>query len=200
MTAKHCPGLNKGNVVFLGDHSKKDLDKGEREIQIEKVYGLEECPTCDFALLILAKDVDIDEYVQMASLPRPDEPCPAGKNLVACGWGADYRDFENYKDKLMCIAQECVKVNECTSIAPIPDEYALCVTDRDEPKNSVCHHDSGGPLTYTDENGKTTLYGVTQGPGLKPDSYLRCESKAVFSRVTHPKVLIWIEKVIAMHA
>ena len=43
--------------MFLGDHSKKDLDKGEREIQIEKVYGLEECPTCDFALLILAKDV-----------------------------------------------------------------------------------------------------------------------------------------------
>ena len=146
---------------------------------------------------------EMDEYVQIAHLPKPNESCPAGKNLVACGWGTDYLDypfFQKNKDKLWCVAQECVEVTECPSATPIPYQYALCVTDRDEPKNSVCHHDSGGPLTYTDENGKTTLYGVIQGPGLKPDSYLRCESKAVFSRVTHPKVLKWIEKHIAMHA
>ena len=59
LTAKHCPGLNKGNVVFLGDHSKKDFDKGEREIKIEKVYDLKECPTCDYALLILSEAVYI---------------------------------------------------------------------------------------------------------------------------------------------
>ena len=46
-----------------------------------------------------------------------------------------------------------------------------------------------GPLTYTDADGKTTVYGAVSGPGILENLG---QSVAVFSRVAHPDILAWI--------
>ena len=71
----------------------------------------------------------------------------------------------------------------------------ICVTDREERKNSACDGDSGGPLTYTDENGTTTLYGVIFGPGDEPQ-YM---STGIMSRVSNENALKWIKEKIALY-
>ena len=47
-----------------------------------------------------------------------------------------------------------------------------------------------GPLTHTDKDGHTTLYGVVSGQGSDPD----CKSTGIFARVSEPNVLKWIKK------
>merc|ERR1712212_180662 len=92
-------------------------------------------------------------------------------------------------DKLWCVAQENTNNSKCPSES-IPEEYFLCTTDPDDRRNSPCHGDSGGPLTHTDENGKTTLFGVVSGAGSMEHD---CNGTEVFSRVSNPNVLNWIK-------
>ena len=47
-----------------------------------------------------------------------------------------------------------------------------------------------GPLTFTERNGKTTLYGVVRGPGGKGPN---CLSTGEFGRVAEPSILRWIK-------
>ena len=199
LTAKHCvPAI--GNIAYLGDHSKEEFDVGQRSIRVEKFeYDVPDCPTCDFALAVLEEDVQTDEYIQIVNLPNPDEQCPQGKEMVVCGWGNDVYNKTRSRDKLWCVAQECVELSECQagiSGFGLEKENVICVTDREERKNSACDGDSGGPLTYTDENGTTTLYGVVFGPGDKP----QCMSTGIMSRVSNKKALEWIKKKIAQYA
>ena len=202
LSAAHCvlpTSSYIGRKVTLGDHDDDDFDKGERSIKIKDIIiDLPGCPTCDYAILVLDEDVQTDKYIQIANLPNSDEPCPAGKNLVACGWGADnYNDTRDENtDKLWCVAQKCVASSECV-YRRIPQEYAICTSDPDDRRNSPCNGDSGGPLTHTDENGKTTLYGVVEGPGQIPGN---CNTTGVFSRVSNPNVLEWINHHISLNA
>ena len=111
LTAKHCSAARRGNIATLGDHSRNDFDIGQRSIRIKDVFSnLTECPRCDFKIVILDEEVQTNEYVQIADLPRPNESCPPGKNLVACGWGEDKYNKTRSLDKLWCVAQECVEM------------------------------------------------------------------------------------------
>ena len=200
LTAAHCSCFWRGNTAWLGDHSKSDFDVGQRQYKIEDVMrNPPECPECDFAIVLLAEDVQTNEYVQIADLPRPYESCPQGKNLVACGWGDDKYNKTRSLDKLWCVAQECVDISKCPLLKgrDVPERYALCASDPDDKRNSVCNKDSGGPLTHTDKNGKTTLYGVVWYQGVK-DQY--CKSPSLYSRVSDPNVLKWIRHHIALNA
>ena len=47
-----------------------------------------------------------------------------------------------------------------------------------------------GPLTYTDKDGKTTVFGIVSGPGGDNDG----KSTAAFSRVSYPGILHWIKR------
>ena len=123
------------------------------------------------------------------------EPCPPRKDLVVCGWGSDEFNENRKNDTLWCVAQKIVDNSECP-LDRFPEEYTLCITDPENGNNSACGGDSGGPLTHTDENGKTTLYGVVQGQGDHPN----CKSTGVFMRVSNPNVLNWINKVIQLSA
>merc|ERR1712212_43623 len=192
LTAKHCD-LAIGDVATLGDHDADDFDNGEMSIKVAKVISdLPFCSECDFAILILEKKVQPNKNIQIASLPSPNEEIPSGKVLVSCGWGADNFNKTRETDNLWCVAQENTNNSKCPSES-IPEEYALCTTDPDDRRNSPCHGDSGGPLTHTDENGKTTLFGVVQGAG---DWQFDCNRTEVFSRVSNPNVLNWIEAIL----
>ena len=49
-----------------------------------------------------------------------------------------------------------------------------------------------GPLTYTDKDGKTTVFGIVSGPGR----FLEKEegkSTTAFTRVSYPEILDWIK-------
>ena len=194
LTAKHCNPPTKGDSAILGDHDVDDFDIGEISIKVANVISdLPGCPDCDFAIAILEETVQTNQNIQIASLPSPDEEIPSGKVLVSCGWGADLFNKTRDEDKLWCVAQEVTSNSNCPSIEPIPEEYALCTTDPDDRRNSPCYGDDGGPLTYTDENGKTTLFGVVEGPGY---DQFGCNRTEVFSRVSHPNVLNWIKTIL----
>lgn len=51
-------------------------------------------------------------------------------------------------------------------------------------------------MTYTSENGETTLYGVVSGPGNTP----ACETTGLVVRVSEPSLLKWINAAISKHA
>ena len=49
-----------------------------------------------------------------------------------------------------------------------------------------------GPLTYTDKDGKTTVFGIVSRPGNK-EKVTHGKSTAAFSRVSYPGILDWIK-------
>ena len=49
-----------------------------------------------------------------------------------------------------------------------------------------------GPLTYTNKDGKTTVFGIVSGPGNK-EKVTWGKSTAAFSRVSYPGILDWIK-------
>ena len=214
LTAKHCFSPKrplKGAIVHLGDHSQKKFEDTQISITVkyeETLPGYSGCKDAwkrgcpDFAIAILDRDVDTtnSSSIQIANLPNPDEPCPPGKEMVACGWGSDMYNKTRSQDKLWCVAQECVDLEKCPGVrGRIPNEYALCTSDQHDGRNSPCRGDSGGPLTHTDKNGRTTLYGVVQGPGWN-DKAWDCKYSESFSRVSNPDVLKWINEAIAFYA
>ena len=46
-----------------------------------------------------------------------------------------------------------------------------------------------GPLTYTDEYGQTTVYGIVSGAGNKHKQPM---TTAAFTRVSYPDIYYWI--------
>ena len=55
-----------------------------------------------------------------------------------------------------------------------------------------------GPMTYTSEDGETTLYGVVSGPGDMDNPI--CETTALMVRVSEPSLLNWIKSAISKHS
>lgn len=55
-----------------------------------------------------------------------------------------------------------------------------------------------GPMTFTSEDGKTTLYGVVSGPGDMVNPI--CETTGLMVRVSEPGLLNWIKAAISKHS
>ena len=53
-------------------------------------------------------------------------------------------------------------------------------------------------MTYTSEDGETTLYGVVSGPGDMDKPI--CETTALMVRVSEPSLLNWIKSAISKHS
>ena len=49
-----------------------------------------------------------------------------------------------------------------------------------------------GPLTYTDKDGKTTVFGIVSGAGNK-EKVTWGKSTVAFSRVSYPAIIDWIK-------
>ena len=50
-----------------------------------------------------------------------------------------------------------------------------------------------GPLTYTDKDGKTTVFGIVSGAGNWEEE-LMGKSTTAFSRVSYPGIFDWIKR------
>ena len=100
----------------------------------------------------MQQDAILNEKVQTAFLPKLDESCPPGKSLTLSGWGADpyLHSLGQPKDHhiLWAVKQECLDIKNCdfydflTNDGPI-----LCIGDKEEPRNSGWHGDSGGNVS-----------------------------------------------------
>jgi len=188
----------KQEVVIVGEHDTRKFEAGDQIIFVEKAVAHDDwnykTEVFDVGLLFLQQDVILNEKVQPAFLPKLDEGCPAGKSLTLSGWGADpyLHSLGQPKDHhiLWAVKQECLDIKNCdfydflTNDGPI-----LCIGDKEEPRNSGWHGDSGGPLTYTNKSGKTTVFGIVSRAGNRHE---RPMTTAAFTRVSHPKVLNWI--------
>ena len=53
-------------------------------------------------------------------------------------------------------------------------------------------------MTFTSEDGKTTLYGVVSGPGDMVNPI--CETTGLMVRVSEPGLLNWIKAAISKHS
>ena len=56
-----------------------------------------------------------------------------------------------------------------------------------------------GPLTYTSDDGSTTLYGVVSMAGAVETESTKCQVNSVMARVSAPRILNWIKDVISKY-
>ena len=103
----------------------------------------------DVAILVLETPVVLTKNVEIALLPKSDETCPKGKNLVASGWGntiiwkSQNHAVRRTNYFLWAVKQQCFDIDKCDAYSG-DKEAALCVGDLNEPRNSAYHGDSGG--------------------------------------------------------
>jgi len=211
LTAAHCicesiaPSITqpagkcfawKDKYVTLGEHDIFGQD-GEQIIKIKHAVAHKNWTgnyeeAYDVALIFLEEDAILSKDVQIASLPQNDEKCPLGNVLTLAGWGKDPQSFENHFT-LWAVKQECLDINKCSRFNHLRnDGPILCIGDKNDPRNSAFYGDSGGPLTYTDNYGKTTIFGIVSGNGAK-EGEMAGKSATAFSRVSYPGVLDWIK-------
>ena len=57
-----------------------------------------------------------------------------------------------------------------------------------------------GPMTYTSEDGTTTLYGVVSMSGARTTKVNRCQVNMLMARVSAPSILNWIKSIITKYA
>ena len=151
----------------------------------------------DFAIASLKQPIVFDDKAAPACLPVPWEMRQddffVGKTLTASGWG-DLGYGLGDSDVLMKVDLIAQSNDDCNKVFLGKDNVSriypemLCAGGRKAtPTQAVCHGDSGGPLTYTNEKGVTTVVGVVSwGKGACPG----LPYPGVFSRVT--SVLNWI--------
>jgi len=184
--------------VIVGEHDTTKHEVGDQVILVKKAVAHDEwnpeTQLFDVGLLFLQQDAILNEKVQTAFLPKLDESCPPGKSLTLSGWGADpyLSDLGQPRDTniLWAVKQECLDIKNCDKYDFLTnDGPILCIGDKEDPRNSGWHGDSGGPLTYTNKSGKTTIFGIVSDAG---NHHNRPMTTAAFTRVSHPKVLNWI--------
>ena len=102
----------------------------------------------DIGLIYLEQDAVLNEKVQLASLPDPNQDCPSGNSLILSGWGKD--PFTPSRDPhiLWAVKQGCLAMEKCNRVTdPVKcKKDILCVGDERNPKNSGFNGDSGGKI------------------------------------------------------
>ena len=92
-------------------------------------------------------DAVLNEKVQLASLPDPNQDCPSGSSLIVSGWG--YNPFKHRPPHILwAMKQSCLDIERCNRVTD-PHECKkdiLCIGDEGEPRNSVGSGDSGGKM------------------------------------------------------
>ena len=102
----------------------------------------------DIGLVFLEQDAVLNDKVQLASLPDPNQECPSGNSLILSGWDKD--PFTPSRDPhiLWAVKQGCLDIEKCNRVTD-PHECnkdILCIGDEGEPRNSVGSGDSGGKM------------------------------------------------------
>ena len=101
----------------------------------------------DIAVIVLKDKLILGPNIQLANLPKLDEPCPSGRNLVLSGWGEDITRPYRSQSNLWAVVQECLNIYSCPRVITMyPETNFLCIGDSENSLNSACYGDSGGKL------------------------------------------------------
>ena len=92
---------------------------------------------------------------------------------------------------LWAVKQQCLSLDKCDVLPKADKASYLCVGDQQNPHNTECFRDGGGPLTYT-YGKETILFGVLHGHGKETRETL-CRDVDLFCRVSEPFTLNWIK-------
>ena len=116
----------------------------------------------DIAILALERSAILNQYVQVATLPRQNAPTPSGMKLVAAGWGYSSilgEAFVDYslqlKEKphkfLWAVKQKSVEIERCTHYgirnlknSTYEPGSVICGASPETGMSGPFHGDSGG--------------------------------------------------------
>ena len=102
-------------------------------------------PAYDMAVIVLKDNLVLSRSIQLANLPKINEPCPSGRNLVLSGWGEDIMRPYRSQSNLWAVVQECLNMSSCPRVIDMyPETNFLCIGDSENSLNSGCFGDSGG--------------------------------------------------------
>ena len=100
------------------------------------------------AMLVLKENASRFENVAAIDLTAADIDCKEFEELSmnVTGWGIDTNIGKRH-EKLWTVRQSCIPTECCKfglDLEGLNEVDYLCVGDKEEPRNSGCHGDSGG--------------------------------------------------------
>ncbi|XP_062130975.1 collagenase-like isoform X2 [Drosophila sulfurigaster albostrigata] len=117
----------------------------------------------DIALIRLPTEILFDEYIQPAKLPDPDKLYDNEIGVVS-GWGIFDRDSWYAKNNLQYLNVTIFPYEECKPLVHkynyakfFPSSFVCLKSSQGSP----CKGDSGGPLAIWNDDGTSTIVGLT---------------------------------------
>ncbi|XP_030572477.1 serine protease 1-like [Drosophila novamexicana] len=194
VTAAHCTDSADSVTVYVGATKIKEEEPGQQRIHVEK-HGIivhEDWDATkivnDISLIKLPAELDFNERVRAATLPKKDGRYSTyeDQQAYASGWGLDSDKADAVSPVLRYVEMPIMKSSTCNKYwAGLITDKVICMSTKGG--KSTCSGDSGGPLVHKDGD-INYLIGATSF-GLS----LGCERNypAVFTRIT--AYLDWIE-------
>ena len=190
--------------VSVKEHNQTDDSDGQNRIEIgdwqnhPEYNASSQNHSYDFALIYLKEPIILDAMAVPACLPTSpqiqEDNFLVGKTLTVSGWGVFNYSYSlsDVLFKIDVIGESNAKCKKMIDHPEILFPPMLCGIPLSH--QTPCMGDSGGPLTYMDENGVNSLVGVVSmggnGPGPCPQGGV-----GIYSRVT--SALDWITKTMA---
>ncbi|XP_062130973.1 chymotrypsin-2-like isoform X2 [Drosophila sulfurigaster albostrigata] len=147
----------------------------------------------DIALIRLPAEILFDEYIQPAKLPDPDKLYDNEIGVVS-GWGISDRHSWNLPNNLQYLNVTIFPYEECKPLVHkykglhakfFPASYICLKPSQGRP----CKGDSGGPLAIRNEDGTSTLVGLTS---FGMDGTCPPNTPVIYTRVS--SFLQWIKE------
>ncbi|KAG7495462.1 elastase-1-like [Solea senegalensis] len=165
MTAAHCVDRQRTWRVVLGEHTLyseegREQYVGVSEVKIHPRWNPNSVAGgYDIALLRLASNARLSNYIQLGSLPPSGQVLPHNNPCYISGWGRTQTGGQ-LSSQLKQASLPVVDYRTCTSYgwwgSTVKDSMVCAGGGRD----SGCQGDSGGPLNCS-VNGKWVVHGVT---------------------------------------
>ena len=199
-----CENCNLGQPshAVVKEHNIRDDSDGQNRIKIYEWNVHENYNPYifryDFALVSLMLPITFDDKAVPACLPNSAKMSRKDflvqKSLKTSGWGLLSIDGSQ-SDVLMQLNVTGISNIDCWKTPGLEDwiyHEMICAVGAERPNQTFCIGDTGGPLTYKDEYGVTTVVGVVSW--LLERDEKRCIPSVpfVFARVS--SVLNWIKK------
>ncbi|XP_060657223.1 chymotrypsin-like serine proteinase isoform X2 [Drosophila nasuta] len=110
----------------------------------------------DIALIRLPAEILFDEYIQSAKLPDPDKLYDNKVGVVSDSWYA--RNNLQYLNVTIFPYEDCKALVHKYNYAKFFPSSFVCLKSS---QGSPCKGDSGGPLAIRNEDGTSTIVGLT---------------------------------------
>ncbi|XP_060655180.1 chymotrypsin-2-like [Drosophila nasuta] len=201
LTAAHCisDSMDAFKIYFgtvdrtnIYETGQQRLIVKRKNIIVHQEYDPHEFPN-DIALIRLPAEILFDEYIQPAKLPNPDKLYDNEVGVVS-GWGEFDRNSGNTPNYLQYVTATIFPYEECKPLVHKyeglhasfhPTSY-ICSKPS---QGCTCNGDSGGPLAIRNEDGTSTIVGLTS---FGMDGNCDPNTPTIFTRVS--SFLQWIKE------